>query len=200
MLEAWVKRFQTAGVGQIAVVVGHDAELIRGEVVADLPVHWVVNHEADSTGQRESLLLALDVLPTDTCSWLTPVDVPVVRASTLHRLQERFFSATAQAEGAGQPGPIAAIACHEHRRGHPLLMGTEFQARVAEGERGDRVDELLAWATRRLIELDVRDLRVVGNMNRQEEYQAWAPPPGSSWDWEEPADDLDESEKTLDEE
>ena len=187
LVEAWIERFRRAGVDGIVVVLGLDADAVREGLPDDLPVTWAVNPEPDTTGPRESLLLGLDALPPDTPAWFTPVDVPVVGSKVLERLQKAYRRAV-QADTKG-PGPLAALPSYRRNPGHPVLASPSFIAHLHEGERGDRIDELLSWATRRQVIVETSDVRVVGNMNRPQDYQAFVPPPGADWDWTEEADD-----------
>ncbi len=186
LVEAWIARFREAGVEAIAVVLGADAEVVRGALPEDLDVRWATNPEPDATGPRESLLLGLDALPPDTPAWFTPVDVPVVGDKVLSRLSKAYDRAvTADPDG---PGPLAAVPSYRRNSGHPVLASPSFVAHLYDGERGDRIDELLSWATRRQVIVETADVRVVGNMNRPQDYEAFVPPPGASWDWSEEED------------
>lgn len=183
LVEAWVERFREAGVERIVVVLGLDAGAVREALPADLPVSWAVNPEPDTTGPRESLLLGLDALPPDTPAWFTPIDVPVVGGKVLDKLGMAYDRAV-QADVDG-PGPLAALPSYRRNSGHPVLASPSFVAHLYEGERGDRIDDLLGWATRRQVIVETSDVRVVGNMNRPRDYEAFVPPPGASWDWSE---------------
>ena len=169
LLEAWVERFRQAGCERILVVLGHQSAAIRNAVSPNLPVTWLVNEQAADTGPRESLLLALDQLSEGDCAWFTPVDVPVVAATTLATIERAFV------EAAAADTPLAAIPKHGAQTGHPVLAGPDFLERLSEGERGDRIDAIFSWATRRLLHVDVDDLSVLGNMNRPADYRAFAP-------------------------
>jgi hypothetical protein len=56
-----------------------------------------------------------------------------------------------------------------------VLAGPDFFSHLAQGERGDRIDAVFSWATKRLIHVEVDDLAVLGNMNRPADYLAFAP-------------------------
>jgi hypothetical protein len=131
------------------------------------------------------LLLGLDRLPAGGSAWFTPVDVPVVNSGVLHRMT-RAWRRAVEADSEG-PGPLVALPSYRRHSGHPVLAGPTFIRHLYEGERGDRIDAVLSWATRRQIIVEVDDVRVVGNMNRPRDYEAFAPPPGESWDWSEEA-------------
>ncbi len=195
LLEAWVARFKAAGVPEIAVVLGADSAVIK-EQLPDLEVTWAVNPEPDTTGPRESLLVGLDALSGEGAAWFTPVDVPVVGADVLARM-ERAWERAVDADPDG-PGPLAVLASYRRRTGHPVLASASFVAHLWAGERGDRIDELLSWATRRQVIVELDDVRIVGNMNRPRDYEAFAPPPGEAWDWTEADSVVDDMVATLD--
>jgi CTP:molybdopterin cytidylyltransferase MocA len=178
LLEAWVARFLAAGVTEIAVVLGAEMEAIRANSPDLAGLRWVCNQQAADTGPRESLLLGIDALEASAPLWFVPVDVPVVSADVLEQVRDAYQAKAAD----GGDQPLAALPSYRGNHGHPVLAGPDLVKRLFEGERGDRIDELLSWATRRLVVVDVDDLRVVGNMNRPQDYQAFVPPSGHSWD------------------
>jgi len=173
LVGAWVERFLAIGASRVAVVVGDDGEFIRSAagLAEDAAVTWVTNPEADTTGPRESLLLGLDALPADEPAWFTPVDVPVVDAAALRSVLEAWEDAL----GGRPTGPLAAVPTWEGAHGHPVLAGPDLVSMLFQGERGDRIDELLAWATRRLVLVPVQTAAVVRNMNEPADYHGLAP-------------------------
>jgi molybdenum cofactor cytidylyltransferase len=175
LLTAWLTRLAEMGYGPIAVVVGDDGELIQAAVASELPpacdVVWVRNPNPDGTGPRESLLLGLDALPADRPAWFTPVDVPVADAAMLQDIADAWQIALAERA----VEPLAAVPTFEGTPGHPVLAGRAFVAMLFEGEAGDRIDELLQWATRRLVRVPVEQARVLADMNFPEDYRGEAP-------------------------
>jgi molybdenum cofactor cytidylyltransferase len=109
-----VRTFLDAGVDDVVVVVGHEADEIVGTFAASgLPARFVVNREYDR-GQLSSLVAGLGVVdrPGVAAALVTLVDVPLVSSATVR----------------------AVIACHHRthapivrptsggRHGHPLLI------------------------------------------------------------------------------
>jgi CTP:molybdopterin cytidylyltransferase MocA len=137
---------------------------------------------------RESLLIGLDALPADALAFFTPIDVPVVGAACIAAVRDAWIARDRDGDT-----PLAALPSFRRRHGHPVLAGPDFVARLFEGQRGDRVDELLAWATRRLAVVDLDDGRCVRDMDTPEDYSAFAPSPGASWDAEPPAWDVEQT-------
>jgi len=116
-----VRTFYDAGVEDVVVVVGHEADRLVDSVLAhDLSPRFVVNTGYRS-GQLSSVLAGLRAVdrPDVTAMLLTLVDVPSVSAATVRRVIERY-----RATGAPIVRPVAA---DEHgvkgaRHGHPVLI------------------------------------------------------------------------------
>ncbi len=182
LLTAWVSRLTHAGVSPIAVVLGENAALVqtavRGELPEEADIIWVVNPDPQTTGPRESLLLGLDALPADRPAWFTPVDVPPADEQTLRLMSEAWRQAMAERE----VEPFAALPIYSGAPGHPVLAGPAFVARLFQGEQGDRIDELLQWATRRLVKVIVDTPYVLADMNTPSDYRSHAPTGDSSHD------------------
>ena len=125
-----VRTFLDAGVDDVVVVVGHEADAIVSSFSASgLPARFVVNHDYDR-GQWSSLVAGLGVVdrPGVSAALITLVDVPLVTSDTVR----------------------AVIACYRRthvpvvrptsgsRHGHPLLVDRSLfdelrAARPAEG-------------------------------------------------------------------
>jgi CTP:molybdopterin cytidylyltransferase MocA len=190
LLTAWIARLTDAGVSPIAVVLGDNANLVRRAVREELPeeadVIWVVNPNIGGTGPRESLLLGLDALPADRPAWFTPVDVPPADEGTLRTMSAAWDRALADRE----VEPLAALPMYRDEPGHPVLAGPAFIARLFQGEPGDRIDELLQWATRRLVRVSVETPNVLADMNSPADYRGHAPTGDFSDDETVPPQDL----------
>ena len=109
-----VRTFLDAGVDDVIVVAGHDAEPIAASFcTSGLPARFVVNHEYDR-GQLSSLLAGLGVVdrPGVSAVLVTLVDVPLVSAATVRAVIERYRATRA---------PIVRPTSGE-RHGHPLLI------------------------------------------------------------------------------
>ena len=109
-----VQTFLDAGVDDVIVVVGHDAEAIASRFSrSGLPARFVVNRDYDR-GQLSSLLAGLDVLdrPGVAAVLLTLVDVPLVSAATVRAVIEAYRRTRA---------PIVRPTSGD-RHGHPLLI------------------------------------------------------------------------------
>ena len=109
-----VQTFLDAGVDDVIVVVGHEAEAIASRFSGSgLPARFVVNRDYDR-GQLSSLLAGLDVLdrPGVAAVLLTLVDVPLVSAATVRAVIDAYRRTRA---------PIVRPTSGD-RHGHPLLI------------------------------------------------------------------------------
>ncbi len=109
-----VGTFLDAGVDDVIVVVGHDAEPIASSFSeSGLAARFVVNREYDR-GQLSSLLAGLGVVdrPGVSATLVTLVDVPLVSAVTVRLVIETYRRTRA---------PIVRPTSGD-RHGHPLLI------------------------------------------------------------------------------
>jgi molybdenum cofactor cytidylyltransferase len=109
-----VRTLLDAGVDDVIVVVGHDADLIAGSFSeSGLPARFVVNHDYDR-GQLSSLVAGLNAIdrPGVAAALLTLVDVPLVSESTVRAVIDSYRRTHA---------PIVRPTSGD-RHGHPLLI------------------------------------------------------------------------------
>jgi molybdenum cofactor cytidylyltransferase len=109
-----VRTFLDAGVDDVVVVVGHEADAIVASFApSGLPARFVVNREYDR-GQLSSLVAGLGVIdrPGVMAALVTLVDVPLVSAATVRAVVDRYRSTRAA---------IVRPTSGE-RHGHPLLI------------------------------------------------------------------------------
>jgi molybdenum cofactor cytidylyltransferase len=109
-----VRTFLDAGVDDVVVVLGHDAEAIaRSFAATELPARFTINRDYDR-GQLSSLQAGLTVVdrPGVSAVLVTLVDVPLVSASTVRAVVEHYRATRA---------PIVRPVSGE-RHGHPFVI------------------------------------------------------------------------------
>src|SRR5579862_2476409 len=109
-----VRTFLDAGVDDVVVVVGHEADaIVQSFSASGLPARFVLNGDYDR-GQLSSLLTGLGVIdrPGVAAALVTLVDVPLVTAATVRAVVERYRSSHAAIVR-----PTSGA-----RHGHPLLI------------------------------------------------------------------------------
>jgi CTP:molybdopterin cytidylyltransferase MocA len=109
-----VGTFRAAGVEDVVVVVGHDADRVAGVLGAMDPPPRVVFNPGYETGQLSSILAGLRAIdrPGVTAMLMTLVDVPLVSAETVRAVLTRYRSTSA---------PVVRPV-HGGRHGHPVLL------------------------------------------------------------------------------
>lgn len=130
IVEHVVLLFAEAGVDDIVVVAGHGAgELIPA--LEPLPCRWTINRNYRD-GMFTSIQKGVQEL-SGSCDafFLLPVDIPLVRPSTVHRLIDVFFN------------DRSALICYPEckgRRGHPPLIDAGLREHILayDGEGGMR--------------------------------------------------------------
>jgi molybdenum cofactor cytidylyltransferase len=125
-----VQAFLDAGVDDVIVVVGHEAETIAQNFSeSGLPARFVVNREYDR-GQLSSMLAGLHAIdrPGVSAVLMTLVDVPAVKAATVRAVIDSYRITHA---------PIVRPTSGA-RHGHPLLIDRSVFAalRAADPETG----------------------------------------------------------------
>ncbi len=160
VVERVVGLYRDAGVEDICVVLGHRA----GEVTAVLEPHgvrFVVNRQFEE-GMFSSIQEGMRALP-DGCRgfFVHPVDVPLVRKSTVVSLVEAFT---------GNDGDI----CHpgfDGRRGHPPLVPAALASEILDwpGEGGLRG----CWSAcdMPMRDVAVADQGILWDLDTEEDYQ-----------------------------
>ena len=109
-----VRTFLDAGIDDVVIVVGHDAELVMTDFAAsDLPARFVENRGYEA-GQLSSLVAGLRLVdrPGIAASLVTLVDVPFVSASTVRAVVDCYRETHANI--------VRPTRGDDH--GHPLLI------------------------------------------------------------------------------
>jgi molybdenum cofactor cytidylyltransferase len=109
-----VRTFLEAGVEDVVVVIGHEADAVAASVLASgVAARFVVN-DAYTTGQFSSVLRGLNAIdrPGVAGMLLTLVDVPLISATTIRAVVERYRTTHAPI--------VRPVRGSEH--GHPVLI------------------------------------------------------------------------------
>jgi len=109
-----VRTLLDAGVDDVVIVVGHDADaIVRSFAPSGLPARFAVNRGYDA-GQLSSLVTGLGVIdrPGVVAALVTLVDVPLVTAATVRAVVARY-----RETHAAVVRPTSGT-----RHGHPLLI------------------------------------------------------------------------------
>jgi molybdenum cofactor cytidylyltransferase len=109
-----VRSYHEAGIEDVVIVVGHDAELVRASLATDeIGVRFIENPAYES-GQFSSFVKGLDAVdrPGVSAALVTLVDVPLVSAATISTVVEHYRRTRAPI--------VRPTRGNEH--GHPVLI------------------------------------------------------------------------------
>jgi CTP:molybdopterin cytidylyltransferase MocA len=154
-----VTNFRTAGIEDIMVVAGHNAETLR-QGVESLGVRVVFNAQY-AEGMYSSVVAGIRALEAgvDGCL-LIPADMPLVRSSTVSRVCGSF-----RATGASVVYPV-----FQKRRGHPTLISSRLFPAILSGNGMGGLRALLAEHDSEAHEERVPDEGILIDLDHSADY------------------------------
>lgn len=159
-LERNIALFHAAGIEDVLVVVGNRADELR-PAIERRGARPVLNAQWQE-GMYSSLTAGASALPSSArAAFVLPVDVPLVRASTIRRLTAAFD------DSAG--GIIYPV--FDGRRGHPPLIGRSIVDEAARGATGP-LSALLSAHEESAVDVPVADEAIHFDMDTQADFVA----------------------------
>ena len=159
--EACIGNLLEGGVEEIIVVIGHRADEVR-ERLAHLPVHFVVNREAESE-MSVSIARGVEQIPVHAeAVFIALVDQPAIPPEVM-----RLLIAERRRTGAHLVQPE-----HNGRGGHPVLIDLSFREELLnlDPQRGLRA--LFELHRETTLRLPVASPYVVRDMDTWDDYRA----------------------------
>ena len=157
-----VRTFLEAGVDDVIVVVGHDAEAIVSHFAeSGLPARFVANPDYDR-GQLSSLIAGLGLVdrPGVAAVLVTLVDVPLVSASTVRAVVEQYRRTHA---------PVVRPTSGT-RHGHPLLIDRSLFAALRAADPSAGAKPLVRAHASPAGDLAVADEGAFTDIDTEEDY------------------------------
>lgn len=157
-----VRTFRDAGVDDVVVVLGHEAERIAGVAAhVRLPARVVVNAEYDR-GQLSSLQTGLSLIdrPGVQAMLMTLVDVPLFAASTVSAVLERYRSTHAPIVR-----PVSGT-----RHGHPILIDRSLFPALRSADHGAGAKPIVRAHTSAAGDVPVEDEGAFIDIDTKGEY------------------------------
>ena len=167
-----VRTFLEAGVDDVVVVVGHDAEAIAASVSqAALRARLVMNPNYDR-GQLSSIIAGLNVVdrPGVSATLITLVDVPLVSAETVRAVVDCYRRTQA---------PVVRPTSGT-RHGHPLLIDRALFAALRTAEPGAGAKPVVRAHASAAGDLPIADEGAFIDIDTEEEYRKWVSADGRS--------------------
>jgi molybdenum cofactor cytidylyltransferase len=158
-----VRTLLEAGVDDVVVVVGHEADaIVRSFAPSGLPARFAVNKEYDR-GQLSSLVTGLGVIdrPGVAATLLTLVDVPLVSAATVRAVVERY-----RKTHAAIVRPTSGA-----RHGHPLLIDRALFGELRAADAGAGAKPIVRAHASVEGDLEISDEGAFADIDTRDEYE-----------------------------
>ena len=152
-----------AGVEDIIVVVGADAEAIRAGVRQPASSVRIVDNPDYEQGQLTSLLAGLRAIDSASAraALVTLIDVPFVSASTVRRLISVY-----RERGAPIVRPVS-----NGRHGHPVIFGCELFDELHRADPSQGAKPVVRAHAAEMIEVPVDDEGAFTDIDTREDYE-----------------------------
>jgi molybdenum cofactor cytidylyltransferase len=161
-----VRTFRSAGVDDVVVVVGHDAELVSDALSRlDLAPRVILNTDYES-GQLSSILAGLRAVdrPGVAAMLMTLVDVPLVSAETVRAVLIRYRSTSA---------PVVRPV-NGDRHGHPVLIDRRLFGQFRGADSASGVKPIVRAHASAVGDVEVFDEGAFTDIDTPEDYAAVA--------------------------
>jgi molybdenum cofactor cytidylyltransferase len=159
-----IRTFRSAGVDDVVVVVGHDAELVSQALSAMDRAPRVIKNPDYESGQLSSILAGLRAIdrPGVAAMLLTLVDVPLVSAETVRAVLMRYRSTSA----------AVVRPVNGDRHGHPVLVDRRLFAQFRSADPATGVKPIVRTHASAVGDVEVLDEGAFTDIDTPEEYAA----------------------------
>ncbi len=165
-LEILIDHLRIAGVQEIFVVVGYNAEILT-DYLSDKNVHVVENKNFEQgmfTSIQCGVRAAADA--GHDCFLMTPVDIPLVPPYIMKAVMNRFYNASPQ----NGKAPFV-VPCYEGKKGHPLLIPAEYTEEILASGGENGLKSVTSRYEDRFIRVDTHCRGIILDMDTQEAYR-----------------------------
>ena len=158
-----------AGVEDVVVVVGADADAIRA-AVRPRPGVRVVDNPDYARGQLTSLLAGLRAIDRDraTAALVTLIDVPLVSAATV-----RALIAAQRERGAPVVRPVS-----KGRHGHPVIFARRLFGELERSDPAQGAKPIVRAHAAAMLEVPIDDEGAFADIDTREDYERVIGAPG----------------------
>jgi molybdenum cofactor cytidylyltransferase len=161
-LQRIVAVLKSTRVGKIIVVIGHDAERMKGKI-DHLPVEILVNPQY-KLGQLSSLHVAIRVLLSDAnCDAMLVhlVDHPYIDAELVDRMIEGFY----------RSGKSIVVPRYQGKRGHPVILSRKLFDELLSAPIEQGAKAVVNAHREETLEIDADDEGVTIDIDTPDEYR-----------------------------
>ncbi len=151
-------------VGQVIVVIGHEAEKIRREL-NELPLNFVYNPNF-SEGMTTSIKYGVKEVSNE-CDGLMIClgDMPFINTSVINKLIHAYVKNRIKGKD------LIVVPVFKRRRGNPVLFSIEFRNDILEHKKQSGCKEVIMKNSDSVMEIEMADKNMLLDVDTMEDYQ-----------------------------
>ena len=152
-------------VGQVLVVIGHEAEKIRREL-NEFPLNFVYNPNF-SEGMTTSIKYGVKVVSHECDGLLICLgDMPFINTSEINKLIHAYAKNRIKGEG------LIVVPVFKRQRGNPVLFSIEFKNDILEHKIESGFKEVIMKNSDSVMEIEMDDEKMLLDVDTMEDYQS----------------------------
>ena len=152
-------------VGQVLVVIGHEAEKIRREL-NEFPLNFVYNPNF-SEGMTTSIKYGVKVASHECDGLLICLgDMPFINTSEINKLIHAYVKNRIKGEG------LIVVPVFKRQRGNPVLFSIEFRNDILEHKKESGCKEVIMKNSDSVMEIEMDDEKMLLDVDTMEDYQS----------------------------
>ena len=152
-------------VGQVLVVIGHEAEKIRREL-NEFPLNFVYNPNF-SEGMTTSIKYGIKEVSHECDGLLICLgDMPFINTSEINKLIHAYVKNRIKGEG------LIVVPVFKRQRGNPVLFSIEFRNDILEHKKESGCKEVIMKNSDSVMEIEMDDEKMLLDVDTMEDYQS----------------------------
>ena len=152
-------------VGQVLVVIGHEAEKIRREL-NEFPLNFVYNPNF-SEGMTTSIKYGVKVVSHECDGLLICLgDMPFINTSEINKLIHAYVKNRIKGEG------LIVVPVFKRQRGNPVLFSIEFRNDILEHKKESGCKEVIMKNSDSVMEIEMDNEKMLLDVDTMEDYQS----------------------------
>ena len=152
-------------VGQVLVVIGHEAEKIRREL-NEFPLNFVYNPNF-SEGMTTSIQYGVKVASHECDGLLICLgDMPFINTSEINKLIHAYVKNRIKGEG------LIVVPVFKRQRGNPVLFSIEFRNDILEHKKESGCKEVIMKNSDSVMEIEMDTENMILDVDTMEDYQS----------------------------
>ena len=164
LLVKLVKSVCASDVGQVLVVIGHEAEKIRGEL-NNFPLSFVYNPNF-SEGMTTSIKFGVKKVSPDSDGFLICLaDMPFINTSEINKLINAYV------QNRKKEKRLIVVPVFQGQRGNPVLFSSEFLNDILEHKKESGCKEIIMNNSESVKEIEMDDDNMLLDVDTLDDYQ-----------------------------